>query len=618
MANTVAVRSRVTRTVSAILACVSLLVAPAGGPTAALASITAAEPIEVIHVPLRWCVLEGSPAERSGEWDRALLRRQRLASDRIWVRKAHVTFRSAVTSWVSEESRFPRIRDLGGPGEPGDVRDPKVPEGDADRTELDGIRDRCDAAWDDLGRRLGHPFHGPVAINIRRFVTKSGEITHSWGYGGRTGPKPADYCEYDGEFKHAWGGYIMVVDSDYTGNSDGMAVAHELGHVLMLGHGDGVDDKAGRGFDDWCDDREDSTVPESLMDHFLDNATDRLSPPQRSLSRRIARKYAGAQVDPDGLFVDSDDLADERTDGFDEKGFPVDGPDVSDPSIDLTTIRVAVNERADSVALSESVTGPIPDGAANEYLLFVDVDGDPNTGGTPSDVGIQSGAPGLELITSVVVTGPNVTGATAWVFRDLGWVDVTGQGVTPEVSFAVDETSPTPLVDGISVDVPRSMLGPIGMEVEPAQPYAPLQARAIALQGTHEAPGGEVDVLPGGGGDPLFFQNEMVPMYLERPAYPTCSFPPDPVLPGDPVSVVVERFGTGRDGAPIEVFLGADQLEIVDGVPTLDDNGATRFQVTMPAGSPEGLRVINVQLVGTALEATCVLPVGTIEELDQE
>ena len=93
----------------------------------------------------------------------------------------------------------------------------------------------------------------------------------------------------------------MVVDSSDgqpSAQLDRRLIAHEVGHILRLGHGNGLDDRGSVGgrIDKFCDDTENPDVsPGSLMSANL--RFERVTPWQRVLPRTVASRQPAVVAD---------------------------------------------------------------------------------------------------------------------------------------------------------------------------------------------------------------------------------------------------------------------------------------------------------------------------------
>jgi hypothetical protein len=237
-----------------------------------------------MFVQLRWCVMEGS-SETGGAEPGELITSYRpdgdalLRASEIWS-AAHIGFVSVVTERRGVKG-VPVIRDPDTFHARGELT------GDIDATGGDTFESSQAAlefhrAWE----RLDPETKGPVVITVRRFInaglTLAGASTPAfplWAEGAHSlgGGRGDDLCgdprhlslqdvfEIDGSSTtHADVGWLVISQPSQFLNVDhrARALAHELGHVLFLGHGNGIDDNGDgeeggapgpRRFDQYCD-----------------------------------------------------------------------------------------------------------------------------------------------------------------------------------------------------------------------------------------------------------------------------------------------------------------------------------------------------------------------------
>jgi hypothetical protein len=390
-------------------------------------------------------------------------------------------------------------------------------------------------------------------------------------------------CSTPSGAKNATGGFIAVVDPTVAGSPeiDGKLVAHELGHVLNLGHGNGEDDNTNTFYDLWCDQKEDKAAPEpNLMYEDMESATHILTERQKNSSRDLALVYTGNQIDPPAALVNGATLSDQRTDSI---------RDTTAGSVDLTYVELSVNESQRSVTLTQSLFGQVGEDETNEYLAFVDVDNSVETGGQPAELGFPTEIAGVDLVTRVEVGPGRTVSVTVWEARDGEFVEVT-DGVAAELLSPVGGESdvPTPMFDVVSVGVPLGIGGRI-------QPTVSVQAVARQITG-----GQELDVLPGENQP----SGESVELLLMAPVFPVCGLTPGQADAGD--TVIVEATGFGASDGDVSISLG-DQV-LATGV--LNESGDLTSELTIPDDAATGLRLITVGIDGTGLAANCALQIG--------
>jgi hypothetical protein len=555
---------------------------------------------QVIQVPLRWCAVQGSTAAANpgalGEpdTDNVLWRRHERATDRILIPGANITFRSAVTAAVLQNANFPIIDDptpptSGGPGILGDIVDPTV-----NNAEWTALLNSCTTAWTNLAAGLGATILGPIAVNINRFVDNAGNPTNLWGWGGFTSftwsPASANLCSNPAAATSAQGGSIVVVDFSVTSAAatDARLIAHELGHVLRLGHGNGVDDDSDGSFDDnvfTCDPSETANTPASVMHPTITSGNDTVTALQRTTSRAMATVYSGAQIDPPAALVSGELLSDQRADLLE---------DVTSETVDINWVSMAANTSAELVLFSHTLRGRVSDKGTSQYVAFLDLDADPSTGGPPAWLGFATEFEGAELVTRVVVDPRRVTTATVWSWDGTTFVDMTDRGVRARVDSPRGGEVPQSAYDVVILEMPLGLVGPV-------QPRVRFQA--IAQQLTL---GKELDVVPGDAEE--WPSDRAVDVFFGQPLFPVCSATPDQIDPGD--TVTIEASGFGRPDEMVHIVLGDDLI----GDAQLDGNGDLNVDIVIPADSETGPRLITVGVEKTALTADCVLQVGEDKE----
>lgn len=296
-----------------------------------------------MFLQLRWCVMEGS-SEAASAQPGELITTHREDGDalaravEIWG-TADIGFVSVV---IERDSRkgVPVIRD------PDTFQGPGDGTGDIDASGGDTFESleaalECDRTW----ARLDPEMQGPLVVTVRRFVNAGLTLAGAshpafplWAEGSHplAGARGDDLCgsprdlafddvfEVDGSSStHTDVGWAVISQPGQFNNVDhrSRALAHELGHVLFLGHGNGLDDngdgeEAGtagpRRFDEYCDPlgptttggaempKEDLQTPglecKSLM-HTTANCAE-LTPLQVEQARAVASVMPGCHGGP--------------------------------------------------------------------------------------------------------------------------------------------------------------------------------------------------------------------------------------------------------------------------------------------------------------------------------
>ena len=242
--------------------------------------------VQPVFLQLRWCALEGS-SEAGQDSPGDLVSTHRpdgdalLRATEMWD-EADIGFVSVVAERGGSKG-IPVIRD------PDPIRTQGEQDGDIrdiDTFESNQVALECHRAW----RSLAPELEGPVVVTARRFIIETTGVTSETLAGTsqpafqlQRGPVPGggergdDLCgeprqlssndvfEIDGvNSEHVDVGWLVIAQPSQFSSLDhrSRALAHELGHILFLGHGNGADDNgdgegAGvtgpRRFDEYCD-----------------------------------------------------------------------------------------------------------------------------------------------------------------------------------------------------------------------------------------------------------------------------------------------------------------------------------------------------------------------------
>jgi hypothetical protein len=613
----------------------------------------------LIQVPVRWCAVQGSPVVTNatdpntgvidrGKVDLALLNQLQIANNKNYLAGANIMFRSGLT--VGPNVHFPIIPDVqrplaGGPGQLGDIE--YTPGSNLEHAvEMKNEVAACQVAyW--LAAFFGHQnSYGIIAVNIRKFVLQDGKDSTALGNApapdptvfGIEAPRNLDLCRAPRHLTGAdIGDWVVVEDPAFIGGTG--TVSHELGHALMLGHGDGLDgDSNGtlppapgiRDFDEYCDLRwlqGDDPLSCTSLGHAAfccsivfehpDGAgcgggpPSGITPLQAEMLRDAAFVTPGAVV-PTIPTVSNQVMNLARLLNTDQ-------------SVDLLGIRWVDNAASQETILSHELFGPplplqspveitavlpsfpepsgisvpalwlqIPSAASgpNQFVVFADLDDNPSTGCSPSSLGFSTSFQGAELVTQVTVgvdaSLVQVVTPAVWQCKNGSFVLVTDPGIHAEalttLAASPDPSNAASLFGNVSIRIPDSIRGPM--------------ANTARIQGIAQEmnAGGQLVRLPAtpDGG---------VEISLVAPLYPQCNVTPALAPPGAPLTVVVNGL---LPSSIADVFLGAQQLS---GGQT-DSNGNATFQVSLPLVANQGVQSLAVVSHGTALSANCVLQVS--------
>ena len=570
----------------------------------------APDPNPHLSIPIRWCAVQGSPASEAqsrvkGETTDAILRaRHTRATTFVWMPNSSISFRSALTPTTGARIGFPIIQDpqppnpdgSGGSGLEGDILAPSFDH--RKRKELNMAIGSCERAWEQLEDQLETNFEGIIGINIRRFVKPDGSPAGLLGVGTslHTVPYGIDKCELPAnpeDFQPLLSndGWVVVVDNRYTLQTDPFdsVLAHELGHVLFLGHGNGLDDPAGnpprhnKRFDAFCDRHENVNAtpftlmkPQNPVPSFLTDL-------QRVNARAVARVTVGGVslegVDSQRGFIISDDEVDQVG-------------EVKDPSVDLRSLGIHYNTIEGVTILSYRLVGRLPEYPFHRFLVFADLDANPMTGGSPSTIGYQTRFQGAEIVTEVLVKRyvgepqRRIT-TTVWFYRSGKFIKSTAASrIKAEVMPAVLGHSGKVAYDVVTVQIPHGLVVP-----------RPVKVRFQAMT---ERMGGELDRLPDKGEQGRLIR-------LTQPEYPSCRVIPHTIQAGHPLQLKVTGFIPNRT---VNVFIDHKRI----GRTLLNQKGNVTVQIPTPPDAKDGLYLLVVAIEKKALTAHCSLRI-TKEEV---
>jgi hypothetical protein len=579
-----------------------------------------------IQIPVRWCAIKGTTAVTNpgslGEpnTNSVLLGRHETATNLVWL-GVGITFRSGFPAAVPTTSaNFPVIDDPRpppgsgpvefppgtGPGQLGDIffpvlgPTPTPAEVAAAFAEFKEASAECEEEWDHLAGAYGVPLRGPIAFNLRRFVDASGNPTTALGNAmdpsvsftlppGAPFPSVLPECQTPPvNLIAANGAFMGAVDRSFaaTIGQDARVVAHEFGHVLKLGHGNGLDDDGDGVYDQFCDPSENPlTPPASVMHPFISGVNQNVTMFQRGTARAIASVTPGSVIDPPLELVPGPALSDRRVD---------DALDVKDGSLDMTAVSMVVNVKRKRVFLSHTLYGLVPTRVRakrvrTSYVAFLDLDSDRATGGRAAKLGFRTRFRGAELATRVLVEGRRVT-PSVWRFARGRFERVRDRRVRASVRSPVGDEVPFPIFDVVSAQLPVDVVGRIGSRVR--------------LQAITSGKGKWVDVLPGERKVSRRARPKRSVLFsMFNPRFPACTTMPKIARPG--AVVTIKASGFRRRGQDVGVILGEELIARAE----LGRRGNMSIDVAIPETTSAGPRPIMVVVENSALTADCVLQV---------
>ena len=552
---------------------------------------------EIIQVPLRYCVIEGSPqalGRKPGETvdGQKLLSVLRQAADEIWLPQAGILFRHGFAPQGIPVVADPEPTPTSSIMKLGDVTTHLLGNG-----EWGTAAHKCEQAWNELypGQR------GVIVVNARKVFSGTdavGGIAPTVPYelwvksnaDEKTGSRGDALC---GNPRALLAGDVtpMLMTATYDPAlfkvypyvtdtyEPSKVVAHELGHTLMLGHGNGLDDNADgllpptngiRRFDQYCDPL--GAYEDSLGCSVMQSGDCKtISPLQRELTRAAAKHVPGAVLADPVAALAGDLLA-------------APGPCPADCDVPLTVkqqkIEMADTPGAEITNFSHTVLEH-PQGGTHSYWVYADLDNNAATGCPVSEPGRpEFGGAELRTLVTVNSTGTDADATpTVWQCTAGAWMEVQDPGVRATaygLRPALDDTV-APSGGIVTIQMPNAVRGPAGKQV---------RVQAVA-EGEST-----FDLLPASGTGGVI---SLVP-----PDLPTCSAGPMVAKPGQIVSITANRMPASRMA---DVFIADAKL----GSGSIGANGSLTLDVVVPATAQEGVRPVEVVVQNGAASASCAL-----------
>lgn len=582
-------------------------------------AMLAAMSIETIgqtrSIPIRWCIIEGAPAEANpgavGEpdADNVAWRRHERPTDAIYIPQADVTLRSSLWNIVeSSELNFPIIadQDTTDPDHmPGDVLQPLSFASD----EWDDTYAACVQAWEDelevddvgivavIARRVVDPDGNPDAFAVGYFGARRVLLEdNAWSLCGSPLNDVAVCDAVDKTFGHEIGHTLPTAITDVT-NTDGLRHTCDNANMMRQGRRDADGDNV---LDNFNLDATATQVTGSGADDNQctgDDVTEAIDQP--------AAIYAAAAEVPGCVNAGTNDSC-----GTQQSDVQNDlRADAQPVAIDLTSMRILESSSGTTRIVHEmsgKISPKLLSDTVLEYFAFLDLDGNPATGGAPADLGLATAFKGAELVTRVRVTtiaipangqanAPPLFGTvpTVWRFSKGEFTEVeTGKissRVNPIVGVAErfdGTTSSVHVADRVEITLPNAIRGVVAV---------PLTLQGLT-RATTNAGKEAIDKLDDTG------KETGKPFRLRFPKFPTCSVSPTPNFANGFAQVSAKGLLPDRG---VHVVFGPT----VVATGTADATGTATVGFSIPAGTTAGNHLVTIGTDKTALTADCIAEV---------
>ncbi len=547
--------------------------------------------------------------------DAILWRNHERPTDNIWLPQAGITLRSAINN-VWSGFNFPQIKDPDPPdamhtnrGIVGDVLDPNI-----DTTQMQNMINACRVAYSNIG----HAGVGITIVNVNLMHDNNGLYNFAAGFGRHS------------TIGGVYTGDIVVIDNHYTfpgiadpsnpilaaplsGPSNNPSfnrfaltdpidqlVGHEIGHTLGL-HNDFDSYSNNHRTDNnqklmFCCPTMQDTNDDNLVDNIgLDNPTPP-SPSEVNTARTTALTVPHIEIDPSNKIFYGDNVETIKIDQL-NKTYKI------PPYLDLSSERVILNTKQNSIYFGQELRGIIPNNAKNiEYWTVVDTDNNTKTGAS-NNLLKNTGVPitnfsGIDIVMKVSALG-NITNGSVWQYIKGDFVRL------PNNAFKIERVQMNGIVDyespsrTFTKEFPMNSIASVMLNNSYSQ---------IALNKPFNIGTFSIDKsLPNNKNNSHTFSSYFI---LESNSFPHC-FAQSDATAGKNVTINLDGL---KPNSKIHGLLGP--ISVFHGV--TDQTGGATIQFPIPKNTTNGLHLVTIGIDDTALTADCEVNVKSIKYTENQ